>query len=138
MDCGGVSRAIKLLMEVVMKPVQMLQGPFGLKMLYAALALGLGGIAWAAGPAAPSMADDPPAAAAPDTVALPSTTETAAAAFQKLAAGKPYVSREDALALPGFDQIFDATDVGHDGRLDADHFKTAWNAYRLAQKADRG
>ena len=123
-----------------MKPTQLLHGPFIVKTLCAAMALGLSGFTLAADPAAPPMADNPPEAVgpAPDTVALPSTTEPAAAAFKKLAAGKPYVAREDVMALPGFDQIFDATDVGHEGRLSADQFKTAWNAYRLAQKADRG
>jgi hypothetical protein len=64
----------------------------------------------------------------------PSRSELPDAAFKKLdAAGKGYVSRDDAQQLEGFGAAFDRADANHDGRLDQDEFKRAWTMYARAQ-----
>jgi hypothetical protein len=131
-------------MEVTMKYSQPMRRQVWLKACTAAAALGLSGIALAADPAYPAPQGATPMEAPMDQgksaapAAVPSTTETADTAFKKLAAGKKFVSPEDTKALPGFDKVFDAADIDHDGHLTAVEFKNAWKAYQAGDKATRG
>ena len=121
---------------------QRMQRLVWLNTLAAATALTLGGFAFAADPNAPMSGADPATSAATPgktgKAEVPSPTESADAAFGKLAAGKQFIMPEDAKALPGFDKVFDASDANHDGRLSAAEFKSAWKAYTAADKGTRG
>jgi hypothetical protein len=125
-------------MEVMMEPNRLMLRLACLNALCVSVALGLGGVALAADPAAPMP--DTPANAAPaqGQVEAPKITDSSDAAFKKLAAGKKFVTPDDVKVLPGFDIVFESADAKHEGRLNAAQFKTAWKAYIAAQKANRG
>ncbi len=58
--------------------------------------------------------------------ALPSRTDSASAAWQKIGS-KGYVGKDDVRDLSGFS--FDSADTNHDGRLSQDEFNKAWSSY---------
>ena len=107
---------------------------FGGKPLAAALLM-CGAIGFAGSGLAQGQSDSPkgsyPAAGKTATTPIPpSRSETPDSAFKKLDAdSKGYVSQEDAKALSGFDQAFQANDANHDGKLTPQEFNKAWSMY---------
>lgn len=64
-----------------------------------------------------------------DSLNVPSRTDNAASAFDKLdAAHRGYVTRAEVELLPESIK-FDLADRNNDGRLDADEFQQAWNEH---------
>lgn len=99
-----------------------------------AASFALGGAAFAdakgAGTAAGSGAASATAPIAMPHGIVPNKSELPKSAFDKLdAAEKGYVTREDVAQLDGFDRAFEQADQNHDGRLNADEFKSAWANY---------
>lgn len=104
--------------------------------LAATTALLVGGAAFAQSPSltAPNNSagtpNEPPARVMPaPTAGLPSRTESADTAFDKLdTSHRGYVTHSDVNQLPGTVK-FDEADRNHDGRLDSGEFQRAWNDY---------
>ena len=61
---------------------------------------------------------------------VPSKSETASSAFEKLdAAHDGYVTKEQAGKLSGFNAAFAQADKDKDGKLNRDEFQAAWAIY---------
>ena len=62
--------------------------------------------------------------------AIPSKSESAASAFEKLdTTHSGYVTKAQTAKLEGFDTAFEKADVNHNGKLDQSEFSVAWRAY---------
>ncbi len=62
--------------------------------------------------------------------AIPSKSESAASAFDKLdTAHSGYVTKAQTAKLEGFDAAFDKADANQTGKLSKSQFEIAWNAY---------
>lgn len=89
-----------------------------------------------------SIAETLPAAADPSASVPrpipPSKSELVDSAFKKLAQGKDYVAKEDAMVLDNFAPIFESADTNHDGKLSFAEFRKAWTAYTQNEKINRG
>ena len=83
------------------------------------------------GSTAPSGVTSTPGAmkgSSADQVSMPTKTDSASSAFNKLSTKHPgYVSSEDVAKLPGFD--FKSADKNNDGKLDQSEFNEAWTKY---------
>lgn len=97
--------------------------------------LGLGSIAGAAAESLPAATNPEVESAKPIP---PGKAELVDSAFKKLALGKDYVSRDDAMSLDNFMPVFDAADLNHDDKLNFAEFKKAWTAYTAADAINRG
>ena len=60
---------------------------------------------------------------------IPSKSETAPSAFEKLAMSRSFVTKEDAGKLDGFARAFSDADRDKDGKLNPDEFAVAWAIY---------
>lgn len=60
---------------------------------------------------------------------IPSKSETASSAFEKLAASQRFVTREEAGKLDGFDRAFAEADRDKDDKLSQEEFAAAWAIY---------
>ena len=60
---------------------------------------------------------------------IPSKSETASSAFEKLAASQRYVTREEAGKLEGFDRAFAEADRDKDDKLSHEEFAAPWEIY---------
>jgi hypothetical protein len=62
--------------------------------------------------------------------AIPSKSESAASAFEKLdTTHSGYVTKAETAKLEGFDTAFEKADVSHNGKLNQSEFSVAWRAY---------
>lgn len=61
--------------------------------------------------------------------AIPSKSETAPSAFEKLAMSRTFVAKEEAGKLDGFDRAFSEADRDKDGKLNPEEFAVAWAIY---------
>ena len=62
--------------------------------------------------------------------AIPSKSESAASAFDKLdTTHSGYVTKAQTAKLEGFDAAFAKADTNHNGKLSRSQFEIAWNAY---------
>ena len=62
--------------------------------------------------------------------AIPSKSESAASAFDKLdTTHSGYVTKAQTAKLEGFEAAFAKADTNHDGKLSKSQFEIAWNAY---------
>ena len=62
--------------------------------------------------------------------AIPSKSESAASAFDKLdTTHSGYVTKAQTAKLGGFDTAFDKADTNRDGKLSKSEFNVAWSAY---------
>ncbi len=62
--------------------------------------------------------------------AIPSKSETAPSAFEKLGASRlGHVTKEEASKLDGFDRAFSEADRDKDEKLNPDEFALAWAIY---------
>ena len=102
----------------------------------AAAALGcmaLAGASFAQTYGAPSASKSSPPQSASEMKmpsAIPSKSESAASAFEKLdTTHSGYVTKDQTAKLEGFDTAFEKADVNHNGKLDQSEFSVAWRAY---------
>jgi hypothetical protein len=76
-------------------------------------------------PATPSYSTSP--IQMPGTV--PSKSETASSAFEKLSSSQRYVTRDEVGKLDGFDRAFAEADRDKDDKLNQEEFAVAWAIY---------
>ena len=60
---------------------------------------------------------------------IPSKSETAGSAFEKLSSSQRYITREEAGKLDGFDRAFAEADRDKDDKLNQEEFAVAWAIY---------
>ena len=60
---------------------------------------------------------------------LPSKSETASSAFEKLSGSQRFITRDAVGKLDGFDRAFAEADRDKDGQLSQEEFAVAWAMY---------